>query len=86
MRELAKQLNHYLPLIGILLASLWGFSLFSTDKTFKLALSLAVAASYVCWGIVHHYLHKDLHIEVVIEYLAVAFFGLVVIFSVVLRS
>lgn len=86
MKELSKQINHYLPLFGILFAGAFGFSLFSFDRIFQSAMAIATAVGYVSWGIIHHKIHKDLYPEVVFEYIAMAVLGLVIIFSVIFRS
>jgi hypothetical protein len=85
MKDLAKHLPHYLLLFGILFAGFAGLILFSYDKTFQMAVAWALAGSYIAWGIVHHYLHKDLHLEVVIEYIAMAVLGFAILFSLILR-
>lgn len=85
MKSFARHLPHYLVLIGILFVGFAGLIVFSYDKTFQTGVALAVALSYVSWGLVHHYLHKDLHWEVFVEYLAIAAVGLVVLFSLILR-
>ncbi len=85
MKNLARHLPHYLSLFGILIAGFAGLILFSYDKSFQVVVSIATAISYVVWGIVHHYLHKDLHLEVFAEYLAVSVLGLVILFSLILR-
>ncbi|MGA3291864.1 MAG: hypothetical protein ABSC49_01815 [Candidatus Microgenomates bacterium] len=86
MKEFIKDLSHYLVLFGILLAGFTGLIIFSYDKSFQIAVSLALVAAYVSWGVVHHYLHKDLHFEVVLEYLVVAVLGFVIIFSIIVRT
>ena len=73
-------------LFGILLAGFTGLVLFSYDKPFQIAVASALVASYVSWGIVHHYLDNDLHMETVIEYIVVAILGFVIIFSMVIRT
>jgi hypothetical protein len=85
MRNLTNHFRHYFSLIGILTAAVVAFVVFSYDRTFQIYISIAVAVSYVCWGIIHHYLHKDLYLEVVIEYLVVAVLGLIILFSLVFR-
>lgn len=80
-----KHLPHYMALFGILLAGFAGLILFSYDKSFQIAVSIATAVAYVGWGVVHHLLHKDLHIETFIEYVAIAILGLVILFSLVIR-
>lgn len=85
MRHFARQLPHYISLLGILLFGFGGLILFSYDRSFQEVVAIATAASYICWGLVHHYLHKDLHLEVVVEYVAVASLGLVILFSLISR-
>ena len=86
MRNLAKHLPHYLTLFGILLAGFAGFLLFSFDRGFQAIVAVSLAVAYVAWGIVHHAIHKDLYLSVVLEYVAVASLGLVIIFSLILRT
>lgn len=86
MKSIAKHLPHYLTLLGILVLGGAAFILFSYDKAFQIGISIAVAAAYVVWGVVHHLIHRDLHLSVFIEYLLVAALGLVIIFSLILRT
>jgi hypothetical protein len=86
MRAFVKDISHYFVLFGILIASFAGLILFSYDKNFQIAVSLALALAYISWGIVHHYLHKDLHIETILEYIVIAFLGFVIIFSIIIRT
>jgi hypothetical protein len=81
-----EHLSHYLVLFGILLVSFAGLILFSYDKNFQIAIGLALCASYVAWGVTHHYLHHDLHMETFLEYLAIAVLGFVIIFGVIART
>lgn len=86
MKQFARDLPHYMLLIGILFAGFAGLVLFSYDKNFQMAVAIALSASYVAWGVVHHSIHKDLHFEVVLEYLAMAVLGLAIIFSLIIRT
>lgn len=86
MKGISKHLPHYFVLFGLLAAGILAFLLFSYDKGFQMIVATAVALSYVAWGIVHHSIHRDLYPSVVIEYLAVASLGLVIVFSLILRS
>ncbi len=85
-KKITHHLSHYLPLIGILVASLLGFYFFPYDKGFQMATSVAAASGYVSWGLVHHYLHRDLHVSVVLEYLSVATLGVVILFFTLFRA
>ena len=86
MKHFAKHLPHYFSLIGIFVAGFIGFWYFGYDRMFQMAVAIAIAVSYVVWGVVHHYIHKDLYLSVVIEYIVVATLGLVLVFSLVFRS
>ena len=86
VKKYTKDLSHYIPLVGVLAAGLIGFILFSYDTGFQLILLIAVAISYVIWGIIHHLMHDDLDILVVVEYVAVATLGLVIVFSLLFRA
>lgn len=83
MKEVKKHIPHYLSLLAILGAGVIGFYLFSYDRLFQAAVGVAIAVSYVAWGIVHHMIHDDLHASVVIEYTLVASLGLVIVFSLI---
>jgi len=86
MKSMAKHLPHYFVLFGLLLAGILAFVLFSYDQAFQMIVAIAVAISYVIWGLVHHSIHKDLYFSVVLEYLAIAALGLVMVFSLILRT
>ncbi len=86
MRSISKHLPHYFALFGILAAGVIAFGLFSYDRIFQVAIATALSVAYVAWGIVHHSVHGDLHLSVVIEYIIVASLGLVVIFSLIFRA
>jgi hypothetical protein len=85
MKAFAKHLPHYMLLVGLLLAGFIGLVIFSYDKNFQAAVAIATSASYVGWGVIHHYIHKDLHLEVFIEYIAIALLGLTILFTLILR-
>lgn len=86
MKSFSRHLPHYLILYGIFFAGILGFWLFAYDRSFQILISIAVAISYVIWGVIYHLKHKDLNLSVVIEYLAVASLGLVVVFSLIFRT
>ncbi|MCX6705900.1 MAG: hypothetical protein NTV24_02225 [Candidatus Woesebacteria bacterium] len=86
MKGISKHLPHYFVLFGLLFAGIAAFVLFSYDRAFQMIVAVSVATSYVIWGLVHHWLHRDLYFSIVLEYLAVAALGLVMVFSLILRS
>lgn len=83
LQKYARLLPHYLPLVGIFGAGALAFWLFSYDRQFQIGVVAAVAVSHVVWGMVHHYLMKDLSMEVVMEYVAVSLLGISVILSII---
>ena len=85
-RKIGIHIQHYLPLTGILLFGALGFVYFTYDKVFQAAIVLATAAGYFVWGLVHHHIHRDLHLSVVLEYFAIAALGVAVIFSLLFRA
>jgi len=86
MKKFTKHLQHYLPLISILVAGLVGILVFSYDIEFQFVILLATAFGYVSWGIVHHFIHKDLHLSVILEYVVIAFLGVVLATSLLIRA
>ena len=81
-----KHLSHYLGLIGVFAAAVVGIYVFGYDRSLQMAVVIATAAAYVAWGIVHHWLHRDLYLSVVIEYLVVAILGVILVFSLIFRA
>jgi hypothetical protein len=76
---------HYTPLIGILAAALFGFIYVSYDMSFRAAIIIAASLAYISWGLVHHYIHKDLHLSVILEYICLAALGVIVGLSIIFR-
>jgi hypothetical protein len=72
-------ITHYLPLVAVLVATLVGFVIFRYDRALKISLTVAAGVSYLVWGIIHHYIHKDLNTEIVIEYLVICIFGVMAV-------
>jgi len=86
MKGISKHLPHYFILFGLLFAGILAFILFSYDRSFQMIVAISVAVAYIIWGIVHHSIHRDLYFSVVLEYIAIAGLGLVMVFSLILRS
>lgn len=86
MKHFAKHLPHYLSLFGVFAMGAVGIYYFSWDKSFQMAIVAAMAASYVAWGIVHHWIHKDLYLSVIFEYIIVAILGVIIVFSLIFRA
>ena len=73
-----KQFFSYSVLLLILLFGLIGTLVFRYHPL-KLPVIFLASAAYFIWGVVHHALLGTLHRQVVLEYLAVACLGAIII-------
>lgn len=76
INDFKKHMIHYLILFLIIIIGGIGF-FWQTDKTIKFLLAVMVAGGYVSWGIIHHYLEKNLSLKIVLEYLFMGILALV---------
>ena len=86
MKNFVKHLPHYFSLITIFVAGLIGFYIYSYDQSFQISVVIAMSLAYVSWGIIHHTVHRDLCLAIVLEYVAVAILGTVLILSLIFRA
>lgn len=75
----------YLILVLGLLGGLGVFVFFSGQSVKQVAIVFSLAFFYFLWGVVHHYLKKDLHFKVVLEYFLISLLGLMVFLSLIKR-
>ncbi len=75
----SSALRHYIILLSIMVVGLWGLVWLSSDRGFQLILIWAMAGAYLSWGVVHHWIHGDIHPKVVLEYLLIATIGVVTV-------
>lgn len=75
----SSAIRHYLILLSILAVGLWGIVWFSSDRGFQMIVVWSMAAAYLSWGIVHHWIHGDIHPKVVLEYFFMATIGVVTV-------
>ncbi len=86
MKKVTKHLLHYLPLVGVLLAGPFAFWVFSYNRALQIVIAVTMAIFYVAWGVIHHAIHKDLHLSTVLEYVVIASLGLIIILSLIFRA
>lgn len=76
-----SHLGEYVVL-GLLLATGFFSYLKSTgDLAKQMQIGLVIGFAYVVWGYFHHWCMKDLHIKIVIEYVAIALLGLALLWA-----
>ena len=83
IKDVSKHSAHYLSLLGLVLAALFGLMNFPYDKGFQSAIAVAAGVSFVVWGAVHHYLLEDHHPKILIEYVSIALLGVTILLSVI---
>ncbi len=85
-KDLSRHPLHYFTLLCVMLAGLWGLFWFSYKPAMQMCILISMAISFIVWGIVHHYEHKDLHIKIIMEYVLWAVMGILLFGSLLLRS
>lgn len=86
MRDLTRHFSHWASLAGVIVIAGWGLINFSYDRAFQSAIAISLGAAFVVWGIVHHHIHEDLHPKIILEYVAMAAFGVVALLAVIWRA
>lgn len=90
MRDFLEEIKtfrfHYFVLLIILALSGVAFFYFRYFRSVQIIISLLTGLVYVLWGLIHHYYEGDLHLKIVLEYLATVTFGLAVIWFLLLRA
>lgn len=86
--EITKKykVKDYLALFSILAVGFGLFLFFGYNRGAQKLVVLATAGGYVIWGIIHHAIHKDLHLSVIVEYILVAFLTSLIILSLLART
>lgn len=77
---------HFLILLLILITGASTVLLFGFNRQYQIASVLATSFAYILWGLLHHSYHKDLEVEVVLEYVLIALFGATILISIILKA
>lgn len=83
--EITKHLVHYFALAAISTSALWGIYSFYYDQAFQTAIAVSLGMAFVAWGVIHHHIHGDLHLKIVLEYIATAVLGIAVLLVIIWR-
>jgi len=86
VEDIKEHLGHYLALVFILAFGVGALVFFQRTPQMQIISAFLTACFYVLWGVVHHYIEKDLHIRVVIEYITVALLGFLILWSIIVRT
>lgn len=71
-----RHLWYYGGLLIVLCSSLFLVSQSLHDLNLVMGITLLMSFFYVTWGILHHYIHHDIHAKVVIEYVLIGVLGI----------
>lgn len=85
-RDFAHHPLHYFTLLCIMVTGLWGIFWFDYYRPLQLGIVVSMAVAYVVWGVVHHSMHKDLHIKIIFEYVLMALLAVLVFSSLIMRT
>lgn len=76
------QYLHFIILFCIVGVGAAAFFQFAGNSPVQLLIGIVTTLSYVGWGIIHHALHGDLHMKVVVEYAVIALIAIFFLVSV----
>lgn len=86
LKELYRQRIYYLILLtGLFLGLVAFFGFFGLPKLRQEAVG-GLCFFYFLWGVVHHWLEKDLHWRIVLEYFLVAGIACLILLSLIWRA
>lgn len=76
MKKRAAHIPYYLPLFALFFVTIVGFAAFPHNRQFQSNIVISVSVAYVVWGFLYHFLHRDLSLTIIFEYIIVAAIGL----------
>ena len=78
LREIKKYPFDFVILGAILIIAVIAFFLFSYDSHFQRRIIYLTSFAYLAWSLFHHYRKGDLHLSIIIEYLALILLAIVI--------
>lgn len=77
-----RHLSHYVVLLILMLTGLIALIFTGKSTVFHTTILVFTAAAYFFWGLVHQALEKELHAEIILEYLLFSLLGLALVLGV----
>lgn len=78
-----KHLFYYFSLTVILIMGIFFAVQFSYNKQSQMIVVAMTSLFYVGWGILHHFVHHDLNVKIVIEYVLIGSLGMTVVLFII---
>ncbi|MBI2029717.1 hypothetical protein HYT02_04830 [Candidatus Gottesmanbacteria bacterium] len=82
--DFSHHIFHYLVLTIILVGGLTAFFSFRNYPVIQFLIGIGISLTYVLWGIIHHYIDRDLSIKIVIEFAVIAVFVIIILWNVLI--
>ncbi len=77
-----RHLTHYIVLLAIMMTGLVAMIASGRSTLTHTVILILLSISYFVWGLVHQFLEKELHLEIILEYLLFSLLGLAFVFGV----
>jgi hypothetical protein len=77
-----KHIGYYLCQIGVITILLILISQMHENHFVQILLVISLGLFYAVWGILHHVIHHDLQLKIILEYSTIALLGISIIFLV----
>jgi len=73
---------YYLSLLVVLIFGVGSAAFLHGQKQLQITMIIVTSLFYVIWGVVHHAVHHSFSIKIMLEYIAIAIFGIAIVFFV----
>jgi len=80
-----KNTQYLILFLGLFFGVVSFFAFFNLPHL-RIPATIGFCLFYFLWGITHHWLIKDLHIRIVLEYFLISLFACLVLISVIIRG
>lgn len=77
--RIQKHIGYYASLAAILFLGVFAIINISYDKTLQTLIVITVAVFYIMLGVIHHLLHHNLTLKIMVEYILMGAVGAVLI-------
>ncbi len=82
MNKSLRHISHYAVLLCLMVAGLIALTLTGKSTPLHTLILIVIAVAYFFWGVIHSMLERQLHSEIVMEYLLMSLLGLFFIIGV----
>jgi fructose-specific phosphotransferase system IIC component len=77
-----RHISHYVVLLCLMVAGLIALTLVPKSTPVQTLILISISAAYFLWGVIHSSLERELHSEILMEYLLYSLLGLFFILGV----